>query len=224
VEHGLGDLLAGGAPARQGRVGRHDEGHPAFAHGHLGQGGRGGDRAASVDDHGGQPRVAGVDAQRSVAANPSHVTHEVDHLESNPVEREPVDGERALVAGHLTVLLLCRAVPVEQDAPRAQGEPRFRACRLPVGPHDVDTSPQRMEEPGSHEGGEVGSADIRPGDIGARDDAVLARSHGEEMVGHPSMVPVRGGLTELSTGRSSPIRAGRPGERGRGGDRRHPRG
>jgi hypothetical protein len=99
VEHGLGDLLAGGAPARQGRVGRHDEGHPAFAHGHLGQGGRGGDRAASVDDHGGQPRVAGVDAQRSVAANPSHVTHEVDHLESNPVEREPVDGERAMVEG-----------------------------------------------------------------------------------------------------------------------------
>ncbi|GAA4401558.1 hypothetical protein GCM10023153_30000 [Ornithinibacter aureus] len=43
VEHGLGDLLGGGAPARQGRVGRHDEGHPPLAHGHLGQGGRGGD-------------------------------------------------------------------------------------------------------------------------------------------------------------------------------------
>ncbi|GAA4401563.1 hypothetical protein GCM10023153_30010 [Ornithinibacter aureus] len=61
-------------------------------------------RAASVDDHGGQPRVAGVDAQRSVAANPSHVAHEVDHLEGDSVEREPVDGERALVAGHLAVL------------------------------------------------------------------------------------------------------------------------
>ena len=120
-------MVEGCRPGRQGSIGRDDRPDATLTESDLRERDVDADGATPVDLRDLEQVVGGVDAKVARLADPHDRSGDVDHVEGNAEERQPVNGQGALVRGCLTG----RATR-PQHRTGAQGEPLLRGRGIPV--------------------------------------------------------------------------------------------